>query len=51
MPEVRNGRLLLKPLASGWFDDNQAGHLYREIAGDFVATVRLEAKGTRAALP
>ena len=50
-PEVVNGRLRLQPLASGWFDDNQAGHLYREVAGDFIATAKLEARGTRAALP
>src|SRR5262245_53437676 len=50
-PEVRDARLVLTPLASGWFDDNQAGHLYRQIAGDFVATVRLEARGMAAALP
>jgi hypothetical protein len=50
-PEVVDGRLRLRPLASGWFDDNQAGHLYREVTGDFIATARIEARGTQAALP
>src|SRR3954470_2170797 len=50
-PQVQNGRLLLRPLASGWFDDNQAGHLYREITGDFIVSAGLDAKGANAALP
>lgn len=50
-PEVRNERLVLRPLASGWFDDNQAGHLYRQVTGNFVVTVRLEVTGTHRVLP
>ncbi len=50
-PRVENGTLVLRPKSSGWFEDNQAGHLYRQIAGDFIVTTRLQVKGTTAALP
>lgn len=50
-PVVEGGTLLLRPLSSGWFEDMQAGHLYREVEGNFVVTARLRVEGTRAALP
>lgn len=50
-PTVADGALLLRPLSSGWFEDMQAGHLYREVEGNFVVTARLRVEGTRAALP
>jgi hypothetical protein len=50
-PAVQDGALVLRPLSSGWFEDMQAGHLYREIEGNFVVTTRLRVEGTRAPLP
>ena len=50
-PRVEDGRLVLQPVSSGWFEDNQAGHLYHQVAGDFIATTRLEVVGTEADLP
>jgi hypothetical protein len=41
----------LQPKSSGWFEDNYAGHLYREIEGDFIVTTRIKVEGTQAALP
>ena len=50
-PRIEDGRLVLEPRSSGWFEDNQAGHLYHQIAGDFIATTRIEVIGTTADLP
>ncbi len=50
-PRVENGHLVLEPVSSGWFEDNQAGHLYKRVDGDFVVTTRIEVTGTKAALP
>ena len=50
-PRIEDGRLVLEPRSSGWFEDNQAGHLYHQIDGDFIATVGLEVTGTEAPLP
>ena len=50
-PRIEDGRLVLEPRSSGWFEDNQAGHLYHQIAGDFIATTRIEVTGTTADLP
>ncbi|MEO1193561.1 MAG: hypothetical protein AAFY02_17510 [Pseudomonadota bacterium] len=50
-PRVEDGRLVLEPVSSGWFEDNQAGHLYHQVNGDFIATTRIEVVGTEAALP
>ncbi len=50
-PRIEDGRLILEPVSSGWFEDNQAGHLYHQISGDFIATTRIEVTGTEAALP
>jgi hypothetical protein len=50
-PVVEGGALLLRPLSSGWFEDMQAGHVYREVEGNFVVTARLRVEGTRAATP
>jgi hypothetical protein len=50
-PKVENGRLVLRPKSSGWFEDNYAGHLYREVEGDFIVTTRLKVEGTQSALP
>jgi hypothetical protein len=50
-PAVENGRLVLRPTSSGWFEDMQAGHLYREVDGNFVVTTRIRVEGTKQALP
>jgi len=50
-PHIDDGRLVLQPVSSGWFEDNQAGHLFHQITGDFIATTRIEVVGTNAALP
>jgi len=50
-PRIEDGKLVLQPVSSGWFEDNQAGHLYHQITGDFIATTRIEVTGTEEALP
>ncbi len=50
-PRVENGRLVLQPKSSGWFEDNTAGHLYREITGDFIVTTRIKVEGTQTPVP
>ena len=50
-PKVENGSLVLQPKSSGWFEDNQAGHLYREVTGDFIVTTRIRVEGTQESLP
>lgn len=50
-PRVEDSKLVPEPVSSGWFEDNQAGHLYHQIAGDFIATTRIEVTGTEAELP
>jgi hypothetical protein len=50
-PKVEGGRLVLRPKSSGWFEDNTAGHLYRQVTGDFIVTTRLKVEGTRTPVP
>lgn len=50
-PTVEEGQLVLRPTSSGWFEDMQAGHLYRQIAGDFIVTARIKVDGTVKAVP
>lgn len=50
-PKVEGGALVLRPTSSGWFEDMQAGHLYREVEGNFIVTTRLKVEGTVQALP
>jgi hypothetical protein len=50
-PVVEDGALVLRPTSSGWFEDMQAGHLYRTVEGNFVVTARLKVEGTAAQLP
>jgi hypothetical protein len=42
---------VLRPKSSGWFEDNTAGHLYREVTGDFIVTTRIKVEGTRVPVP
>jgi regulation of enolase protein 1 (concanavalin A-like superfamily) len=50
-PRIENGRLVLEPHSSGWFEDMMGGHLYRPIDGNFVVTAKLRVDGTKAQLP
>lgn len=50
-PRIENGRLVLQPTSSGWFEDMQAGHLYRPVDGNFIVTAKLRVSGTAAQLP
>lgn len=50
-PRAEGGHLVLQPTSSGWFEENQAGHLYRTVSGDFIVTTRLRVEGTRAPTP
>jgi hypothetical protein len=50
-PRIENGALVLEPFSSGWFEDMQAGHLYRPVDGNFIVTARVRVEGTRAPLP
>jgi hypothetical protein len=50
-PRIENSRLVLEPTSSGWFEDMQAGHLYRAVDGNFVVTTKLRVEGTKAQLP
>lgn len=50
-PRIEDGRLVLEPTSSGWFEDMQAGHLYREVEGNFVVTATMRVEGTSAQLP
>lgn len=50
-PRIEKGQLVLKPRSSGWFEDNYAGHLYREIYGDFIVTTRINIQGTKSPVP
>lgn len=48
---VANGALTIEPTSSGWFEDNFAGHLYREYTGDFELSTKVKSEGTTANLP
>jgi len=50
-PRIEDGHLVLEPTSSGWFEDMQAGHLYREVTGNFVVTATMSVEGTEAQLP
>lgn len=50
-PRIENSQLVLQPRSSGWFEDNTAGHLYREVTGDFIVTTRIKVEGTRTPTP
>jgi hypothetical protein len=45
------GVLRLEPTVSGWYADFRAPFLFQEVAGDFVATTRVRARGTGGDLP
>ncbi|MEO0538095.1 MAG: hypothetical protein AAF215_30075 [Cyanobacteria bacterium P01_A01_bin.123] len=50
-PSIEGSSLILRPKSSGWFEDNTAGHLYREVTGDFIVTTRVRVEGTQSATP
>ena len=50
-PAVENDSLVLRPRSSGWFEDNTAGHLYRQVTGDFIVTTHIRVEGTQNTMP
>ena len=50
-PRIEYGHLVLQPFASGWLEDHQAGHLFKEVTGDFIVTTRIRSIGTHSELP
>ncbi|NET53469.1 MAG: DUF1349 domain-containing protein [Merismopedia sp. SIO2A8] len=50
-PRIEDGRLVLQPKSSGWFEDNTAGHLYHEITGDFIVTTQIKVEGVHTPVP
>ncbi|HEU0025685.1 MAG TPA: DUF1349 domain-containing protein [Ktedonobacterales bacterium] len=46
-----SGALYLVPYTSTWFDDYHGVFLYKEVAGDFMATTRIKATGKHSAVP
>jgi hypothetical protein len=50
-PQVTGGALVLTPTSGGWFEDMQAGHLYREVEGNFIVTTRVRVDGTKGPIP
>lgn len=50
-PRVENGALVLEPVSSGWYEDMQAGHLYKEITGDFIVTAAMDVRGLTGPTP
>jgi regulation of enolase protein 1 (concanavalin A-like superfamily) len=49
--DVSGGALRLEPTVSGWYADFRGPFLFQEVTGDFVATTRVRARGTRTDLP
>jgi hypothetical protein len=48
---VQNGELVVHAAHSKWIDDQHAFYLWKEVKGDFVATVRLSVTGEQGASP
>lgn len=48
---VENGELMVHAAHSKWIDDQHAFYLWKEVKGDFVATMRLSASGEHGAIP
>ncbi|MDX5420876.1 MAG: DUF1349 domain-containing protein [Hymenobacteraceae bacterium] len=46
-----NGHLYLEPGTSGWFGDQQAPFLFKEVTGDFDVRVRMKVSGRKEAVP
>lgn len=42
----KSGQLIIEPKSAGWFEDNFGGLLYKNVAGDFIATTRVKVEGT-----
>ncbi|HEY8559528.1 MAG TPA: hypothetical protein VIL74_03930 [Pyrinomonadaceae bacterium] len=45
------GNLYFEPTTSGWYADFHGAFLYKEVAGDFLATARLKVSGKTGELP
>jgi hypothetical protein len=48
---IDNGQLVVHAAHTKWIDDQHAFYLWKEIKGDFVATVRLYVSGEQGAVP
>jgi hypothetical protein len=48
---VVDGALVLQPRVSWWVDDHEALYLWKPVAGDFVATTRVQVTGTKSEQP
>jgi hypothetical protein len=48
---VENGELVVHAAHSKWIDDQHAFYLWKEVKGDFVATMRLSVSGEHGAIP
>lgn len=50
-PRIEDGKLVLKPISGGWYEELHGGHLYRVVDGDFIVTTRIRVTGTNAEIP
>jgi hypothetical protein len=50
-PDREGGVLVLEPATSGWYEDWHAPFLFKEVTGDFDATVRMQITGLSTPLP
>lgn len=50
-PAVEDGKLVLRPASCSWYEDMQAGHLYREVTGDFIVTIRIKVESLHGGVP
>ena len=48
---VVDGALVLQPRVSWWVDDHEALYVWKPVAGDFVATTRVQVTGTKSEQP
>jgi hypothetical protein len=48
---VADGALALTPVRSWWVDDKEALYVWKQVTGDFVASMRVQVTGTKTAEP
>ena len=44
--DVQGGALTIVPVRSWWVDDKEAAYVWKQVTGDFVATMRVQVTGT-----
>ena len=49
--DVQGGTLTIVPVRSWWVDDKEAAYVWKQVTGDFVATMRVQVTGTADADP